>query len=103
MSSTVWECPVLSFVSLHLVKSVAPCHYVAGHYSGAWQAAHSAGAMLQSHCSYLYDGAVCPELLNHYVLYQTTMSVLHICAVLSQACNPLARTSCRHRPCRIVP
>jgi hypothetical protein len=29
---------------------------------------HSAGAMLQSHCSYMSDKVACPELLNHYVL-----------------------------------
>jgi hypothetical protein len=63
-----WECPVLSPTLLYSVSSVAPCRYIAGHCSGAWRAAHSTGAMLQSHYSYLSDGAACPELLNHPVL-----------------------------------
>jgi hypothetical protein len=68
MPSTAWECLILSPTLLHSVSSVAPCCYVAGHYSGARRAAHSAGIMLQSHCSYMSDGAAYLELLNHSVL-----------------------------------
>jgi hypothetical protein len=68
MSSMTWEHPVLLPTLLHSVSSVAPCRYVVGHYSSAQRAAHSAGAMLQSHCSYMSNRAACPELLNHYVL-----------------------------------
>jgi hypothetical protein len=68
MSSMAWERSVLSPTLLHSISSVAPCRYVAGHSSGARRAAHGAGTMLQSHCSYLSDGATYPELLNHSVL-----------------------------------
>jgi hypothetical protein len=68
MFLTACERPVLSPVLLHLVSSVASCRYVAGHSSGARRAAHSAGTMLQSHCSCLSDGATYLELLNHSVL-----------------------------------
>jgi hypothetical protein len=68
MSSTMWECPVLSPALPHSVSSVTPCCCVTGHYSGARRAAHSVDTMLQSHCSYLSDRAACPELLNHSVL-----------------------------------
>jgi hypothetical protein len=51
MSSTAWERPVLSPTLLHSVSSVAPYRYVTGHCSGARRVTHSAGAMLQSHCS----------------------------------------------------
>jgi hypothetical protein len=68
MSLTAWERPVLSSALLHSISSVASCRYVAGHSSDARRAAHSTGAMLQSHCSYLSDGVACPELLNHSVL-----------------------------------
>jgi hypothetical protein len=68
MSSMAWERPVLSPTLLHSVSSVALCRYVAGHSSGARRAAHSAGTMLQSHCSCLSDGATYLELLNHSVL-----------------------------------
>jgi hypothetical protein len=47
MSSTAWECPVLSPALLLSVSSVALCCYVAGHCSGTQQAAHNAGIMLQ--------------------------------------------------------
>jgi hypothetical protein len=57
MSSTVWEHPVLSSASLHSVSSVTPCCYVVGHYNGAWRVVHSAGAMLQSHRSYMSNKA----------------------------------------------
>jgi hypothetical protein len=33
----------------------------------------------------------------------TAVSVLQVCAVLAQACNPLVCTSCRCRPCHVVP
>jgi hypothetical protein len=68
ISSTVWERPILSPALLHLVSSATPCRYVICHCSDARRVAHSTGAMLQSHCSYMFDGAVCPELLNHIVL-----------------------------------
>jgi hypothetical protein len=68
MTSMVWVRPILSSASLHSVSSVTSCCCVTGHCSGAWQVVHSTGAMLQSHCSYLPDGDVCPELLNHSVL-----------------------------------
>jgi hypothetical protein len=68
MSLTAWERPVLSPTLLHSVNSVTLCCYIAGHYSGGWRVVYSVGAMLQSHCSYLSDGASCPELLNHSVL-----------------------------------
>jgi hypothetical protein len=68
MSSTEREHPVLSPALLHSVISVAPCCYVTGHCSGAWRVVHSIGIMLQSHCSYLSDGAAYLELLNHSLL-----------------------------------
>jgi hypothetical protein len=68
MSLMTWEHPILLPALLHLVSSVAPWCYVTGHCSGAWRVAHSAGAMLQSHCSYLSNGAAYPKLLNHSVL-----------------------------------
>jgi hypothetical protein len=68
MSSTEWVRPVLSPTSMHLVNSVVSYCCVAVHCSGAWRVVHSASAMLQSHCSYLSEGAVCPELLKHSVL-----------------------------------
>jgi hypothetical protein len=68
MSSTARERPVLSPALPHSISSVVSYCYIADHCSGAWRVVHSAGAMLQSHCTYLSDEAAYPELLNHSVL-----------------------------------
>jgi hypothetical protein len=94
MSSTTWVRLVLSPTMLHSVSSVMPYCRVAWHCSGARRVFHSAGAELQSHCSYLSNCAACPELLNHSVLWQLTVSALWVCAVLAQPCNLPAHMSC---------
>jgi hypothetical protein len=46
--------------------------------------------------------ATCLELLNHFVLWQATVSMLKICAVLTQSYNPPARTSHQHLMGRLL-
>jgi hypothetical protein len=83
MSLTAWVRSVLSPALLHMVSSVASCYCINGHYSNACRVVHSAGAVLQSHCSYPPDCVACLELLNHFILWHTTMSTLQACAVLA--------------------
>jgi hypothetical protein len=94
ISSTTWTRLVLLPATLHSVSSVAPCCRVAWHCSGARRVVHRVGATLQSNSSYLSICAARPELLNHSVLWQPTMSALRVCAVLAQSYNPPAHTSC---------
>jgi hypothetical protein len=90
---------------LHMVSSVAPCCCVAGHCNGACQVAHSAGVVLQSHCSYPPDCAASLELLNHSILWQTTVSALQAYVMLAQSYNPLATllAGAQRHPCHIMP
>jgi hypothetical protein len=48
--------------------------------------------MLQLHCRHSSNCATCSELSNHFTLWQTIMSALQACALLTQSYNPHART-----------
>jgi hypothetical protein len=54
---------------------------------------HSVDVVLKLHCSYLSGCVACSELLNHFLLWQTTVSTLQVCAVLAQSYNTPARMS----------